>query len=1042
MTTDKRILKFISVVVCMLAFVFGNATLAFSQQMNVTGKVTDKSDGSPIPGVTIKVKGTAAGTTTNSDGTYVLQVSGNAVLTFSYVGYDELQIPVSGKSTLNVQLISNNQALDEIVVIGYGTTTKKDVTGSVATLSAAQIKDIPVSSVDQKLKGQIAGVQISTTTGTPGGGTSIKIRGSGSIGAGDNPLFVVDGYPISNTSGQVSNPLNVINPNDIESITVLKDASSTAIYGSRGANGVIVITTKQGKAGVPVVNVSAYTGIQTVPEKGRPQMLNGTEFAQFRKDIIIDDFASKGKVATDSDIPAAYRNPAQYGEGTNWYDEILHNAPQQSLDASISGGSENSKYAFSVGYLNQEGTLRYTGFERLAIRMNTESKIGKRLRVGLSLAPTHTVQKLNSFESDFVDVLSRSLWLSPLVPVTDANGVRTPYVSSPDMYTGPNPLNSLEFAGTKSKAFRGLGTAFAELEIASGLKAKYSFNVDYTQGSSFVFNPSFIGGINAPPPVVPNSSTNKSNGFNWLSEALLTYDKSIGTDHRFNALLGFSAQKDRVESIGLFADNYPDDKIQTINAAAIISSFNQDVQAWSLVSYLARLNYSYKDKYLFTATVRTDGSSRFGKNNRYGTFPSAAVGWRVSEEDFMKKVDWLSNLKLRGTYGLSGNFNIGNYTYITNIGSSNYSFGGNIASGRIPTSLNNPNLTWEESSQLDLGIDLGILKDRVNFTVDYYRRITKGMLYNSEIPLSSGYGNAIINSGEIGNNGFEFAISSSNLEGKFTWTTNANIAFNRNKVLSLNEKNDPIYSGRSGEGSYQHITQVGRPVGEFYGYILEGIYKNQADLDNSPKHVTSVVGSVKYKDVDGNGVIEAVKDFAVIGSPQPDFIWGLTNNFSYKGFDLNVLVVGAQGGQILKTANQYLLNIDGIFNVDRKVLNRWRSEENPGDGMTPTTNGARVIYRDVNSSWVEDASFMRIQNLTFGYKFSEKMLAASKVIKGARIYTSVQNLATFTKYSGSNPEVSRNTISGNAVSNALVPGEDFTNYPLPRTFILGVNLTF
>lgn len=1042
MTNERNLLKSFSVVFCVLLLVFCNSMQAYSQQINVTGKVTDKNDGSPVPGVTIKVKGTATGTMTNTNGVYTLKTVENAVLIFSYIGYDELQVPLGGKTTLDVQLIPNNQRLDEVVVIGYGTTTKKDATGSVSTLSAVQMRDLPVSSVDQKLKGQIPGVQISTTTGTPGGGTSIKIRGSGSIGAGDNPLFVVDGYPISNTSGQVSNPLNVINPNDIESVTVLKDASSTAIYGSRGSNGVIVITTKQGARGIPVVNVSSYTGIQQVPQKGRPQMLNGTEFAQFRKDMIVDEFASRGLVATDSDIPVEFRNPSQYGAGTNWYDEIIHSAPQTSVDASITGGNENSKYAFSLGYLNQEGTLRYTGFERYAIRMNTESKIGKKLRVGLSLAPTNSIQNLNSFESDFVDVLSRSLWLSPLVPAYDASGKRTPYILSPNMYAGPNPLNSLEYAGTKSKNFRGLGTVFAELEIIKGLKAKYSFNVDYINASSFVFNPSFVGGVNAPPPVVPNSSTNKSSSFNWLSEALLTYDKTFGKDHKLNAIVGYSAQQERAESLGLFADNYPDDKIQTINAAAIISSYGEDVQKWSIISYLARLNYSYKDKYLFTATVRTDGSSRFGSNNRYGTFPSGAVAWRVSQEDFMKKFTWVSDLKLRATYGLSGNFNIGNYTYLTNIGSANYAFGGALASGRIPTSLNNPDLTWEESSQLDLGLDLGILKDRVYFNLDYYRRITKGMLYNSEIPLSSGYSNAIINSGKIENSGYELGLTSRNLEGTFSWTTSANIAFNRNKVLALNDKNDPIYSGRSGEGSYQHITQVGRPVGEFYGYILEGVYRNQADLDNSPKHVTSVVGSVKYKDVDGNGIIEPVKDFAVIGSPQPDFTWGLTNNFGYKGFDLNILLVGSQGGQILKTANQYLLNIDGIFNVDRKVLNRWRSEANPGDGFTPTTNGSRVIYRDVNSSWVEDASFMRIQNLTLGYRFSEKWLAGSRVIKGARLYSSVQNLATFTKYSGSNPEVSRNTISGNAVSSALVPGEDFTNYPLPRTFILGVNLTF
>ncbi|WP_432708528.1 SusC/RagA family TonB-linked outer membrane protein [Pedobacter sp.] len=1040
MMIAKNLHKLFSTAVLLLFLL--NSTIAFSQQMIVTGKVTDKEDGVPIPGVSVKLKGTTGGTTTNSEGDYTLKAAEDAVFIFSYIGYNQVEIPLNGHKTLNVQLQSNNQRLDEVMVIGYGTTTKKDATGSIASVSAAQIRDLPVSSVDQKLKGQVPGVQINTTTGTPGGGTSIKIRGSGSIGAGDNPLFVVDGYPISNTSGQVSNPLNVINPNDIESITILKDASSTAIYGSRGSNGVIVITTKQGVKGTPVVSVSAYTGIQEVPDKGRPQMLNATEFAQFRKDIITDAFAARGEVATDNDIPEPFRNPAQYGEGTNWYNEILQTAPQSNVDVNVSGGSENSRYAVSVGYLNQEGTLRYTGFERFSVRVNTETNIGKKLKIGFNLAPTHSVQQLNSFESDFVDVLSRSLWLSPLIPVRDVGGNRTPYIISPDMYAGPNPLNSLEFAGTKSKNFRGLGTAFVEYEIFKGLKARYSFNVDYTQASSFTFNPSFVGGVNAPPPVVPNSSTGKADSFNWLSEALLTYDKSFGEDHNFNAVLGYSVQKERVESLSIFADNYPDDKVQTINAASVISSFGADTQKWSIISYLARLNYSFKNRYLFTATVRSDGSSRFGSNNRYGTFPSAAFAWKVSEEDFMKGVNWISDLKLRATYGLSGNYNIGNYTYITNIGPSNYVFGGQLASGRIPTSLNNPNLTWEESSQLDLGIDFGIFKDRVSFNLDYYRRITKGMLYNSEIPLSSGYSNAIINSGEIENKGFEFGLVTKNLDGAFNWTTNFNISFNKNKVLALNENNDPIYSGRSGEGSFVHITQVGRPVGEFFGYIVEGVYKDQADLDRSPKHVTSVPGSIKYRDVDGNGIIEPVKDFAVLGDAQPDFTWGLTNNFNFKGFDLNVLLVGAQGGQIFKTANQYLLNIDGIFNVDRKVLNRWRSPENPGDGMTPTTNGARVIYRDVNSSWVEDASFMRIQNITLGYRLNPDWLAGSKVVKSARLYTSVQNLATFTNYSGANPEVSRNTISGNAVSNALVPGEDFTNYPMPRTFTLGVNLTF
>ncbi|WP_158797212.1 TonB-dependent receptor [Pedobacter sp. L105] len=1011
------------------------STISYAQDLKIKGKVTSTDDGTPLPGVSVYVKETKQGTSTNTEGNFALSIAKGSTLVFTFIGYDPKEVLVNSDALLNVKLNANSGALSEIVVVGYGVQKKKDLTGAVSTVSVEQIKDLPVVSVDQKLVGQVAGVQISTTTGSPGGGSTIKIRGSGSIGAGDNPLFVVDGYPISNSSGHTYNPLNVINPDDIESVTILKDASSTAIYGSRGSNGVVVITTKKGKSGEPVVTVNSYAGTQSVPEKGRPKMLNGEQYAQFRKDIITDDFAFRGATLTEADIPVEFRNPSQYGAGTDWYNTVLRTAVQNNLDVGVSGGTDNTHYNFSVGRINQEGTIKYTDFERYAIRANIETNISKKLKVGINLAPTNSVQNRNDFDSGGRDVITRTLWLSPIVPVTDASGNRTSYISSPGSIGAPNPLNSLQFAGTNDKIFRGLGGAFAEYEIIRGLKAKYSYNVDYSSENSFNFNPSTVGGESNPAPVVPNSNTYKNTTFNWLSEMLLSYDKTIATDHRISAVIGYTAQKERSNSISLFADNYPDDLVKTINAASIISSYGEDIQKWSLISYLARLNYSFKDKYLVTATVRTDGSSRFGSNKQYGTFPSAALGWRLSQEDYVKQIKWLSDLKLRASYGKAGNFNIGNYTYTSNIGTANYAFNGNLANGRVSTTLNNPDLTWENSNELDAGVDLGLFKDRIYLNVDYYNRLTKGMLFNSEIPQSSGYSNAIINSGTIRNRGLEIGLSTHNLEGGFKWNTNFNIAFNKNKVLALNANNDPIYSGLSGEGSYTHITQVGHPIGEFYGYVVEGVYKDQADLNNSPKHVTSVVGSIKYKDVDGNGIIEPDKDFAVIGHAQPNFTYGFTNSFSYKRFDLNVIFVGSQGGQELKTANQYLLNIDGVFNVDQKVLNRWRSPSDPGDGMTPTTNGSRVIYRDVNSSWVEDASFLRLQNVTLGYNFASGFLARSKVIKGARFYVSGQNLITFTKYNG-NPEA--NTATGSA----LTPGEDFTNYPLARTLILGLNLTF
>lgn len=648
-----------------------------------------------------------------------------------------------------------------------------------------------------------------------------------------------------------------------------------------------------------------------------------------------------------------------------------------------------------------------------------------------------------------MDALSTTLWASPLVPVIDpATGERTRLIFTPgQLFPQINPLNVLEFAPWKNKNFRGLGGAFAEVEITKGLRARYNFNVDYNTLNFDRFVPLIATG----PAVLTRiqSTTNRNTSFNYLSEALLTYDKSFGDDHRINAVVGYSAQKQRDDffSINGF---YNDDLIRTINQAIQSQlTTTADVQKWALISYLGRINYTLKDKYLFTATFRRDGSSRFGSNQPYGNFPSGAIAWRASEEDFLQGIRWLSDLKLRASYGLGGNFNIGNYSYTSNITRADYAFGAGSnaeAQGRAAATLNNPNLSWEESKQLDAGVDVGLFNNRVNIALDYYKRISDKLLYDIELPLSSGFLRATSNVGKVQNQGVELGINTRNTTGDFTWTTNANIAFNRNKVLAT-PGGLPIYSGRSGEGNFTHITRVGHSIGEFFGYVVEGIYSAEDIADPKvAKHPQSVAGTIKYKDVDGNGIIEPFKDFDVIGNPQPDFSYGITNNFSYKGFDLSVILAGVHGGQILKTSNQFLYNIDGVFNVVKGYFdNRYRSPQNPGDGKTPTGVAATVIYRDVNSGWVEDADYMRIQNITLGYNFATKLLKGSNVVHNARLYVSSQNLATFTKYSGANPAVSRGNVatSGlNAPSASLIPGEDFTNYPLARTFTLGINLTF
>ncbi|MFI2743509.1 SusC/RagA family TonB-linked outer membrane protein [Zhouia sp. PK063] len=1012
---------------------------AFAQNMPVTGTVVDANK-VPIMGVSIIEKGTQNGTTTDFDGKFSLSLKKSpATLILSYVGFKSVEEPASSGGILTITLKEDVSQLNEVVVIGYGAQQRKDLTGSVATIQSKEIEDIPVASVDQKLAGQIPGVQISTVTGTPGGSAKINIRGIGSIGANSDPLIVIDGFPISSSFNQTSNPLNLLNPDDIASISVLKDASSTAIYGSRGANGVIIIETKQGKAGKLQIDLNTYASIQQVPQKGRPDLLNARQFAQFQKEIREDAAIANGGTAGDAVIPEMYKNPEQYGKGTNWYNAILQTAPMQSINLNVRGGSQKLRGMFSLGYLNQEGTIRYTGYKRYSIRTNLQANLGDKITMGVSLSPTFSKQKLSDSESDFVDVVGSSQWLNPIIPIYDEDGNRTPFIGGDGLYQAPNPLNRLEFNSTNVQNFRGIASAFAKIDIFKNFNAKYTYTADITYEKRSQFTPSFLGGTNNPPPIVPSSYLSRSDVLNQSSEVLLNYNAKINDDNLIDVTAGFSTQKERSESVSLSATDYPDDEVETINAAGRISGYGQDVQEWALVSYFARLNYNYKSKYLLTATVRSDGSSRFGDQNRYGTFPSVGAAWRISEESFMKKT-FINNLKLRASYGLSGNFNIGNYTYVATVGSSDYVLGDSRVSGRAINSLGKPNLTWEESKQLDIGIEGSVFNNRLSFNIDYYRRNTNNMLIDTQIPSSSGYSSATINGGDVLNKGLEIALNSVNFNGDFKWTTGFNIAFNRNKVLSLEGDSDYILSGRSGEGNPTHITKVGAPVGQFYGYVVEGVYMNEEDFENSPKHSSSVLGSIKYKDVNGDGVIEAVNDFDVIGSPYPNFTFGITNTFNYKNFDLSLIIDGQQGGELLVGANQFLDNIDGIFNVTTKVLNRWRSPENPGDGKTPTTNGGRVIYRDVNSSWVEDASFLRMRNITLGYNMTS-LFSKNSFITNARIYTSITNAFTLTSYSRGNPQVASSSNRGGG-SLALAPGLDFTSYPLARTYTLGLNLSF
>ena len=1040
-----RILQQKKTALIFLFFLFFSSFSFAQQKTVVNGNITGDNK-APLAGVSVNVKGSSIGTITDALGKFNLQVSKGATLVFSFVGYEEKEVKVNNAGSVgNIRMVSSASALGEVVVVGYGSQQKKDLTGSISTIDQKAIADLPVSSIDQKMIGQVAGVQILQQTGAPGGGTSVKIRGSGSIGAGNEPLYVVDGMPYSSGMNQTLNPLVFINPNDIESITVLKDASSTAIYGSRGANGVIMIVTKKGHYNQTQVNASLMRGVQQVPQKGRPKMMYQQDFIGLQRDKIdIVVRQRENRAATIDDYPVEYQHPENLmGKGTDWYDLLLRTANTQSYNVNVSKGTGSSLLNFNAEYLKQDGTMRYTGLERFSSKIGIESKLGKSVKVSASLQPTFIKQNRTTTNEDRSDMIGISLWANPTLSPYDANGQLIPYLKSPankyfKAWDFPNPLFVLQQTTQLQQQFQNLGIAFIEWEIIPGLKAKTSLSTNWSTAKYFGYNPSTVGAANKPPVAGNGNSTNsRGDSFDWLNENTLTYDKTFG-DHRFNILLGYTTEQSTDDNINVNAYPFASDQIQTINAAQAINSWGESIGKWSMISYLARVNYAYKNRYLLTATIRSDGSSRFGEKNRFATFPSVAAAWRVSEESFLNRSKVISNLKLRASYGRSGNNNIGNYSALASINAGSYIFGNNVVTASS-VGLSNPFLTWEASDEIDAGIDLGLFDNRLNFVADYYNRKTKNMLLNNVIPTITGFQQQLVNAGNVQNAGVELSLGGTPVMTKsFTWNINMNVAFNKNKVLSLNENNDQILSGYD-VGFPTHVSLVGKPIGQFFGFILEGVYSAKDLTDPTvAKYPSATEGSVKYKDIDGDGKITDVLDYTSIGNPYPDFTYGINNSFSFKRFDLNIILYGQYGGHVANGLRQTVDNLQGFFNVSEEWVNRWRNEQQPGDGIHSgvITNTPSLGHR-LSTLWVEDASFLRIGNITLGYNIPEKWMKATNVIRNARIYCTVQNLATFTKYSGGNPQG-----QSQSQTNVLNPGFDMTSYPLSRTVSFGINLSF
>lgn len=994
------------------------------QTKHITGTVVDAA-GIPIIGANVMIKGTTNGTVTDLDGRFSLEASDNEILEVSYIGYSNYETQIGNKTTFTITLKEDLKTLDEVVVVAYGTQNKRSVTGAMETVKFDKLSELPVAQFSQKMQGQVTGVQVSQGSGKPGQGINVRIRGAASISTTSTPLYVVDGFPIV---GDINN----INPNEIESMTVLKDAAATSLYGSRAAFGVVLITTKRAKAGETTVSANAYMGIQQVPQKGRPELMNGTEWAQFRKEHYED---------MGIEVPDAFRNPSQYGKGYDWYDAMLRTAMIGDYSVSVNASKGNFSSSVVLGYFRQEGVVINSSYNRFTARANNEYKFNDKFKIAFNIAPSFSFDDAPPADGSFgggSGLLENAKLTPPILSWKNEDGTMPVSVTTPGVtsFETPNWVRSAHDITNKSQWNRLLTNGYLEYEAIKDLKLKASISVDLGNSNTHYFQPSTAGRAFAQPAskINANLSDRSFRYWSWLSENTISYAKTLG-DHSFDVLGGYTVQQYRSDYSEISGSNFPDDRIQTINMALVKNNPSMDIQEWSMISYLARLNYDYKGRYLINASIRRDGSSRFGRNTKWGNFPSVSLGWIASEEEFIKKIEQLSFLKIRGSYGLVGNNNIGNYTHYNVVSSSNTVFGETSSSGTAVTQLGNDNLGWETTKQLDLGVDFGFLNNRINFTYDYYNKRTTELLYNLPIPQESGFSSFTGNVGELKFWGHEFTLNTRNLVGEFKWDTNFNISFSDNKVLALSGNSDQIIAVT---GSATTITKVGSRIGQFYGPIQLGVYVNQDDFNNSPKMVDSEVGTIKFKDVNNDGEITLTDtggDKTEIGNPFPKFVFGFTNNFSYKNFDLSIVTSGTYGNKVWGN-EEGITNLDGVFNVLKDIKDRWRSPENPGAGKYGKSTGATAYDRSNHSRSVYSGSHLTINNVTLGYNIPCQKI---KGIGNLRVYGSIQNLYTFTKYPYGNPEAGVDN-NGNSPS-ALLQGIDFSTYPVPRTFTLGISLT-
>lgn len=1027
--------------------------------ITITGKVTD-SKGQTLPGVTVTEKGANNAVITSISGDYSIKVAGpGASLVFSFLGFNSQEVKVGDRTTINIKLTEKTNDLSEVVVIGYGSRKKADLTGAIATISSENLKERAAVNFGEAMAGQLAGVQVQQVNGAPGGeGLAVRVRGTGSITQSNSPLYVVDGYPMEDGAFQL------INPADIESLQVLKDASSTAIYGSRGANGVVIITTKKGKAGQTSINVNAFRGYQdrtkTIPVLNRDQyvqwFIDGRNQAWLDQPVISSDpntgphtindpnsrrnlYPSSGSLYVIPDGTNGFKynflDPKSVAQmpDNNWQDLLFRLAKMEQYEVSITGGTEKTKYAFSGSFMNQDGIILNTGYKRFNFRNNVESQVTKRLKVGLNLNAysSNGNEQVNGKYSP----LQFALQLPPIFDLRNPDGTYGSMVRNPEVFAGDvaNPIGIAEQVNTYRKKYGWLGTLYGELDLIDGLKYRININGSIQDNNLQDYEPSNVDLDASRAPRPARAFNERNTDYDWVIEQTLSYNKTFAKKHDLVLLGGFSSQKHSQDYMYGEARGFPNDNIQTLNAGNMYQ-LNNTKSEYSMISYFGRANYTYNNRYLFTATVRSDGSSRFGENKKWGVFPSVSGAWRVSQESFMSGIaNTVNDLKLRVSYGIAGNNRIGNYSAIGLLNTGFYSTGGVLQSTVNPSTVPNDNLGWEKVLQSNFGFDMGLFNDRIRLEADYYRSKSIDLLLNVPVPTITGYTNQIQNIGKVLNKGVEFLLTTRNLTGEFKWSSNFNIAFNKNKVLEVGPGGQPIYASAPNANN-SFITLPGQPIASFYGYVYQGVFTSQAELDKYPHLPADKVGDGRYLDVNGDGKLDQT-DKALIGNNQPKFTGGFSNSFSYKNFSLSTQLSFSYGAH----AFSFFKRMVGIYHGDRNALleqvDRWRSVDDPGDGMHfRATRNPTGWQRDPSSNWVTDASYLRLRNVTLAYDFTKSAIKSLK-INGLRVYLTGQNLFTWTKYPGYDPETS-------SEGTGLTRGGDYLGYPAARSLILGLNLTF